>query len=1029
MDNDFVRRAKDVINAHLISNPIANQEGLEEMLVGLSEQDLLGIISQKIDANYLASTFANMSPGGCWRKRNEYGMWLEFFEKWLPNSTSTEASGTASEESRIAENDAELETMDAGFAGNPLVKPLMQDTATNSTPKQARTDEKLFRDRFIKSIRDGDESLYDSFVKIAKQALPNDVDLRYQTLKNHGYVAKDEADVDVYVVKVATRHIPKFKWLYDNLFTTYKEVFSKCLDVVVWGCGCGLDLLALYDRAMVQKNPQLWMTVRHITLIDISAPALERARTIASILFPIATIDVVSCDLRNPEDIKRTVSLRRLNVFAPRVHLISNLLDLFTQEEAKQFASTIKSCAGRNFDQHLYFNEFIIAFSPEYQGGRVAQNIKTFRDTWETTLGYASKVLTVGDMPMNCEFCSFSYRTLQNDKIYQSYMRGKNQVLNQMVSKWPYGNDLYPLTIALAKLVVCGKNFYRTYKWMETGQYKGVVERLVFVPDHRLEQRVRPCVIEMANVDEGKSASRGLKCLEERQCGELVCVGGNKEDFVVLFWKNGKLYPVADGLRDDSWQYSGTVDYSLYFRIDPGDAEPLPDLNQSMDERQREVIYSRKQYRKIRGGAGCGKSTTMMWHAIMAIRRTHLPVLIVCKTVTLFNRNAKRMAATLLREIPELTDVDSRLIKFKTLDKVLCEHMKERETCMWFNICSRCEGCNHEPVFGKCADFRSYLEYRQCENENYSGKAWREMCEEEKRRCCEVCRRESLKRLVRKGSKFATESEKLSAVLIDEVQSVEPALVQAVVNLTHGGNPMRECYVFCDERQSLNPQAVEIDPEKGKLRVKVPDHGAGYGNWIDLNIPYRASNDFSGRLVDVAAKLQALTIQKYGAVELARIVGDGQMSLSSSAVFSIQRSEGNLFDELSKGIKMIRACGRDTITIICDNPDDVRQLLNRTETREWITTHMKIQSHNAEQQLRVSFKEVDGRIHLTTVTLAQGWDFQNVIFVCCSERDAEKNVLEIVLTGATRATVSMHIIDRSKSGWLYDELKDFNDKA
>ena len=63
------------------------------------------------------------------------------------------------------------------------------------------------------------------------------------------------------------------------------------------------------------------------------------------------------------------------------------------------------------------------------------------------------------------------------------------------------------------------------------------------------------------------------------------------------------------------------------------------------------------------------------------------------------------------------------------------------------------------------------------------------------------------------------------------------------------------------------------------------------------------------------------------------------------------------------------------------------------------------------------------------MTLAQGWDFQNVIFVCCSERDAEKNVLENVLTGATRATVSMHIIDRSKSGWLYDELKDFNDKA
>ena len=183
-----------------------------------------------------------------------------------------------------------------------------------------------FKEKFLKIVRENIESLYDAFVQMSRESLPKDADERYQYLKRTGYIARNDADVDVYVVRVASKHIPKFKWLYSNLFRTFPEVFSKDVDVVVWGCGCGLDLLALYDQAMTQKSPQLWLRVRHVTLVDISSAALNRAETIARVLFPTATVTAVICDLNQPEEIERRVSLRQLTAYVPRIHLISNLL-------------------------------------------------------------------------------------------------------------------------------------------------------------------------------------------------------------------------------------------------------------------------------------------------------------------------------------------------------------------------------------------------------------------------------------------------------------------------------------------------------------------------------------------------------------------------------------------------------------------------------------------------------------------------------------------------------------------------------
>lgn len=882
-----------------------------------------------------------------------------------------------------------------------------------------------FKDDFLKALYDGD-SLYDAFVRLSRKNLPSDSDARYQYLcsPQGKYIARDEADVDVYVVKVAERHIPKFRWLYDNLFNAYSDVFAKDIDLVVWGCGCGLDLLALYDRALAQKNPQLWTKVRSVTLVDASKSALERAKQISEVLFPLAkNVQMVVCDLTKPQEVKRCVCLRSLTAYLPRIHLISNLLDLF--EDAVPFATAIKESAARNIRPHIYFNDLVVAFSPEYRGGRVARNIEAFRDVWDEH-GLAEPMKTVGDEPLNCEFCAFAYRTLRgvNDPCYRAYMGGRYRALNALVEKCPtveQGFDFHAFVTALSKIKVNGINFFRVYQWVEVRRFKGQLERMVFVPGPEISPRPAPCVVEFGcspvmDVKKlmGKSSERALTCLKNRMGDEAVVIGGKEEDFTVWVWCQKKLvlYPSTDRTNENRWLCDGQIDYSLYFRIDVEDAEPLPNLESCMDEKQREVIYSRTQYRKIRGSAGCGKSTTMMWHAVMAVLRIHLPVLLVCRTVTLFNRNKRRIAATLKQEIPELEYVDSDLVQFMTLDKVLCQHQWGC-SCLW-KRCAHCKGCGHKPSF-ICSDYRGI------------GGDGRQLDNREKSECCDACRDENIDKLSRKRTQYAAGSTVYGAVMIDEVQSVSPSLVQAVVNLTYGGNPARECYVFCDERQCLNPEAVEIDPEKGKLRVKVPDRGAGYGRWVDLNKPYRTSSDFTGRLADVAARLQALTAEKYGAVELAKHIAQRQMTLSSQAVFSVRRSAGLLMSEVQAEIFALKELGADSVTVVCDDADDVRLLLRCPEAKEWRSTHLPAKSHVEEQRLRMSFREDAGGVQLTTVALAQGWDFGSVVYVCKVEGgDGDRNVLENVLTGATRATSRMRILDRSPSGWLYETLKELN---
>ncbi len=908
-----------------------------------------------------------------------------------------------------------------------------------------------FREDFIKVVNGEPQSLYDAFVELSERRLPSDAYERYQYLRSPQgkFVARDEADVDVYVTKVARRHLPKFKWLYKSLYQSYQEVFSKDIDLVVWGCGCGLDLLAFYDCAQEQKNPQLWTKVRHITLVDISAAALERARQIAKILFPLAVqegIQEIECDLTDATKVKN-IKLRQLNPYLPRVHLISNLLDLFSAEQTRAIAKLVKECSSRKicFENRTYhyYNELLIAFSPEYRGGRVAQNMQAFRNEWGENK-WSEEIKTIGDEPLKCESCSFTYRSLRERPLFQLYMSGKSSALNSLIANFPVIEPwlCFPHFVSeLSKLKVDGVEFFESdYRWVTVDRWgkEGDLKpwrpwRIIFIASPSVQPRLAPLTIELSSYED--AAEKALKHLqkirgEKTGNGGKLSAGGKADDFAVAWWDEKKNKKLTLPNKDGWWKCKGETDYSLYFRIDPKGAKPLPDLSK-MDVKQKEVVYSRAQYRKIRGAAGCGKSTVMMLHAVHAYMRTHLPILLVSKTVTLFNRNSRRLAATVIREISGLDYVDLKNFQFATIDRVLCEHTQSEKCCLMRQcvknrnnrmfICDG-KGCGGVPRLG-CKSFKAREELER----KASAEDWRKAKEYEeklRRACCNECQAGNIERFARMGTKSASKFEPYGAILIDEVQSTDPRLVQAIVNLSYGGNLGRECYIFCDERQTLESDAVEKDVEVGKLRVKIP-RGGTYGHWVTLNKPYRFVGDLSGRLAEVAGKLRSLTNQKYGEVELEKLPRQESLPIYGQGVFAIRKSTGSLSDEVQKEIDDLKKCGAKSITIICDRNEDVYALLGCGEFSKCVSTHSSSKDHREEQELRSAFYEQEEGIQLTSLMSAQGCDFSNVVFVMTTEKTGQ--IYEKVLTGVTRASSRLRILDCSPSGWLSERLQSYND--
>lgn len=685
-----------------------------------------------------------------------------------------------------------------------------------------------------------------------------------------------------------------------------------------------------------------------------------------------------------------------------------------------------------------------MAFSPEYKTEGVLQSrrLRVFRDEWEEK--YASEFVDDSG-PDRCTYSAFTYRTLKEDNHGNKLLRSIAHQMKGVKDK----DNLLGIIAALARFFVRGEPVLRVYEWADLQYWKDNLWRVALVA--KAASNVCPCVIKIGKFrddnDEKKNREWAIDSLFEK-CGnsyEDKKVRGRSLRMLAWDSEKSKLYSGSGDKSSEVTQAwfdccvaspDDKMDFEQFFVIDPKGAKPLPSLD-SMDEKQKGLVCSRRQKSKVRGGAGCGKTTAMLWHGVLAILRTRMPVLMACKTVTLFNHNKRRMAATLLKERPGLEYVDRNLICFRTVDDVLCKHTQNTIDDCEIKKCGRCKrsfGDENAPN----GQSRKTMICQDCENDplkaatceillhrkNHAVEVGSDLSEDEKKARCKACKDKIVLELSRKGSKYEKNAEQFGAVLVDEIQSVEPEKVQALFNLSAAANPWRECYVFCDERQSLQRDSLEQDEFIGKLRVKVPDRGIGFGRWITFSTPYRQAFEFSGKLALVSADMQRLTNDKYGESETANVPYQEDLM---RGVFRVHEASCKWKDDVFDLIDDLRKCGATRITVVCDRTDVVYALLADSRT-SWNSTHRRGASFQEVQRLRGEFEEQEGATNLTTIDLAQGWDFESVVLVVSDSVESKKgvNVKERVFTGVTRATKHLRVLDRSPDHWVYNRLARFN---
>ena len=154
-------------------------------------------------------------------------------------------------------------------------------------------------------------------------------------------------------------------------------------------------------------------------------------------------------------------------------------------------------------------------------------------------------------------------------------------------------------------------------------------------------------------------------------------------------------------------------------------------------------------------------------------------------------------------------------------------------------------------------------------------------------------------------------------------------------------------------------------------------------------------------------------------------------------VFNVQRGNASVFESVDAGFaeiamlveSMKRETGSDTILVLCDDVDKLRDWNVKAKERNWIVTHLSSkEDRKEERRLRLRFGERLGFVHLTGTDCAQGQTFENVLFISTRENQIKKSGgIEELFTALTRARANLRVVDYSNSSWLYEMLKGFND--
>jgi hypothetical protein len=566
----------------------------------------------------------------------------------------------------------------------------------------------------------------------------------------------------------------------------------------------------------------------------------------------------------------------------------------------------------------------------------------------------------------------------------------------------------------LFNLFIRDKNEYRRYKDLASHSFvllenpsiaeNHQVQCLVIIPESKSNDKllviklgsfkhdnektkIAKDIFEKAVVNSDDSAL--IKLLARIKSGDKCAF---KEMFTylnVFAWNddNGQIeFDKGDETYGTSWQSKNPIHFTGMYVIKTDGIKPLPKLSKN----QEAIALRRSQYLRVRGAPGTGKTVTMLWRGVYSLLRTHLPVLLLCKTNTLVVHHERLLAATLLSSNRGVDRAKREMITFDTVDHFLCEQYRISKGC-------KLVGKHHSSS--------------------------------EMDRLCNDCRTEAMSDILSSSSAWKSQIQ-YGAVLIDEAQIIEPHQIKAVYLLTRRSNPYREFYMFCDEEQSIRSRhdVLEADNESKKMVVKAP--AVGFGKFVTLNEHFRVLNM---DLLKIYKFVQNEMRDKYdiNALAMQGIAQSFQPLLSVAAPFAIFKRENVVYADLTNLVLPdLRANGGNGETLVLvDDESMVREFIASGADVEWVCTHLAKKAFTDERQLRRDFFKNRDRVHLTTIDCAQGQTFDNVILILrrlSLDKPDKPGVMEELFTGMTRARRMLRIIDGTKMHTVYELLKHFN---
>lgn len=892
--------------------------------------------------------------------------------------------------------------------------------------KEPSNSKALSASAYHKEIMCLKERNFDSILNLAKKRLkdrgqfePCVSEQLYNSLIRGTAILETEEQVDKYIQAFGRKHYIKFKNLFETIPT---KIFDDFFDIVDWGCGPGLGIIALDDFCRRKLNHKIESQARQIILIEPSEVSLTRAKIHANLLLPESLVKGVNKRFEELTDNDFPLSLSALGI--PRIHLFSNIMDLelFKRErERQQIFNLIKN--------RFKFNEYFLCVSPSYND--VKQTFQTFIDCLndddlerEIILEPIEKIFTKEADGCEVKMTAVAIR-IQSKKAIESLKTIKNK---QLISELNARRDSTDAQRKLVRFIAMRHSETECdilYKPNLMGDMpdmlilkKGYKAKLIYVCEvsditteslnkiiniayvaDSLKQRlynllsrsliiaynnsksifgIITCVIFLPNLFKIAVNLKELLINADLELNynklqdECSNVKNKKElsKKIEKDWKYRELY--TSDYRDLNWTTTNMMSNDIYLDL-KNLLIPQPiNLKQEKivfgsDSKQAGIINSvAGENKKIFGVFGSGKTTAMVARAISAYKRVHRTILILTYNITL----RRYIEGMILMQFGEFNRNQFYVVNYHEFIKGECHYI----------------GVTKDIHYN---DYNFFNEHK---------------------------------------NRFR----KYDAIFIDEAQDYNIHWFRIIKDIFLSENGE---YVICgDEKQNIYGNILD-DNKQIKTNIR--------GKPFLLKLCYRSNYEIMNRVKEFQQKMFALKyeiddiecVNKQNSFEsfwekVALFdVSDGDIDMLIKIISTIHKEYEVPYSEmavLGSSIQLLRLCEKsyrdasgcqtECMFIHQEEFDDMN--------KRYYNNKLKLELDRRERGLKLHFDTNKDAIKFSTIHSYKGCESNTIIVIIQSKANNSHNdnELELIYTGLTRARKNLFIVNYGETQYS-NELK------